>query len=264
MKYLLILALFAVGSFAENFGGIGVTIQSSPDGIQLITVIPGSPAEAVGLKAGDQILSVNGASVKGADVEVAKNLIRGDADTPVLLEVRKADGEIWAGNLQRKGLLVNELAVQDVRNWFQDASALSQEDLWHLASTRGMAGFELQGILQAGKLVQPETEVVPEGISVVYMGSAPRIEISAKPVLPRGGLELAGFDAKTIRIGLRTSGMTEIKLLDLNGIQVQAWNRDAGAGVLSLSWNGNALARGAYTLTARQGSLASSWEVVLP
>lgn len=70
-----------------NFGGVGMEIGIRNDQIVVIAPLKGNPAEAVGLKAGDQILKVNGTSTSGMDVDSAVKLIRGDVGTVVTLSI---------------------------------------------------------------------------------------------------------------------------------------------------------------------------------
>ena len=90
-------SLLNVGGQAE---GIGVQVQLQPvdpkstasctaigNGCELAVVqpIPGSPAEAAGVAAGDVIAAVNGTSLDGKTVDQATALIKGPKDTSVTI-----------------------------------------------------------------------------------------------------------------------------------------------------------------------------------
>jgi hypothetical protein len=266
MRLVTLISLLAVAAFAENFGGIGVTIESSKLGIQLVSVIPGSPAEVAGLVAGDQVISVDGKSIQGLPLDAAKELIRGQANSPVLLEVVKGtDGEVWAGSLVRRGLEVQTVNSQDLNSWYGSESALSPQKVWEYAENKKSAGYDLHGVLQYGRLVDAngEADVATQDISTIYMGATPAIHSAPKPVMNNSSIGFLGFDRHSIQIKLENSGATRISLMDLKGSQVASWNRDVSVGALTLSWNGAALPVGSYTLKASQGSAASSWEVQL-
>ena len=47
---------------AERTGGLGVQIEEHEDGVRVVMVVPGSPADAAGLEAGDIIVEVDGTS----------------------------------------------------------------------------------------------------------------------------------------------------------------------------------------------------------
>lgn len=71
--------------------GIGIRMQQDERTKQLFVVnaIENSPALKAGIRAGDQILAINGKTTTGLDVETASNQIRGRAGTPVTLRLRR-------------------------------------------------------------------------------------------------------------------------------------------------------------------------------
>jgi hypothetical protein len=74
----LLLALSAVFSFAgESFGGIGISILATGEGVRVVEVIPGSPAAEAGIETGDRITAVDGVALAGNDIEASKDALRG-------------------------------------------------------------------------------------------------------------------------------------------------------------------------------------------
>lgn len=73
-----------------SFGGIGVTIERRDDALLVVSVLPGTPAEAAGLQPGDRLLAADGQSLEGATTEQAVNRIRGKPDTDVRVKVSRA------------------------------------------------------------------------------------------------------------------------------------------------------------------------------
>ena len=76
-----------------SFSGVGVSFQIISDTVNIIEIVPGGPAETVGLKPGDKILSANGINLTGTNAtteKVYKNL-RGPKGTQVKLEVKRAN-----------------------------------------------------------------------------------------------------------------------------------------------------------------------------
>lgn len=65
--------------------GIGVVISRQRRGLEIITVVPGTPADKAGLRSGDLLLQVNNEPVDDLDVAAAARKIRGDAGTTVKL-----------------------------------------------------------------------------------------------------------------------------------------------------------------------------------
>ncbi len=73
------------------FGGVGVSFQILSDTVKVIEVVPGGPAEMVGLQPGDMILEADGKTLHGAKVrnqDVFKHL-RGKEGTKVSLKVKR-------------------------------------------------------------------------------------------------------------------------------------------------------------------------------
>ena len=75
------------------FEGIGAQVTLTDAGLTVIAPIPGAPAEAAGIRAGDLILAVDGASVTGLTLIEAVNLIRGPGGSEVTLLIRHADSD---------------------------------------------------------------------------------------------------------------------------------------------------------------------------
>lgn len=73
------------------FDGIGARVTLTDAGLTVISPIPGAPAEAAGIRAGDIILAVDGAPIDRLTLIEAVNLIRGPRGTDVILLVRHAD-----------------------------------------------------------------------------------------------------------------------------------------------------------------------------
>jgi carboxyl-terminal processing protease len=76
---------------AGTFGGIGVTMGFKDDKVTIMSVLEGTPGEKVGLKVGDEIMSVDGTPVTEYQPEEVAMHIRGDAGTEVKLLIHRAD-----------------------------------------------------------------------------------------------------------------------------------------------------------------------------
>ncbi|MBE6637218.1 MAG: S41 family peptidase [Ruminococcaceae bacterium] len=74
--------------------GINVITDSEAKTIEIISVIPESPAEVAGLCGGDFIVAVDGTSVAEIGYYAAVNLIAGEKDTSVTLTVRRGEEEL--------------------------------------------------------------------------------------------------------------------------------------------------------------------------
>ncbi|KAB7666059.1 S41 family peptidase [Bacillus sp. B1-b2] len=71
----------------SSFEGIGAEISIDQEKIIIVSPIKGSPAEKAGIKPLDEIISVNGESVSGKDLNDVINEIRGEKGTKVELEI---------------------------------------------------------------------------------------------------------------------------------------------------------------------------------
>lgn len=75
-----------------SFSGVGVSFQIVNDTVNVVEVIPGGPAEKVGVLAGDMIISANGTNLTGKEItqeDVFKTL-RGEKGTKVILEIKRS------------------------------------------------------------------------------------------------------------------------------------------------------------------------------
>ncbi len=75
-----------------QFGGIGVVMGFDELGVHVISVMPGTPSEAAGLKVGDRIVAVNGEATADILPENVAVTIRGEAGTEVVLTIDR-EGE---------------------------------------------------------------------------------------------------------------------------------------------------------------------------
>jgi carboxyl-terminal processing protease len=73
-----------------SFGGIGMEVDGKSSILTVVSTLPGTPAQAAGIKSGDQILMINGTTTEGVDVNTAVDEIRGPAGTVVTLSVMRA------------------------------------------------------------------------------------------------------------------------------------------------------------------------------
>ncbi|MFT6399503.1 MAG: C-terminal processing protease CtpA/Prc [Bradymonadia bacterium] len=89
-----------------EFGGIGVRLGGGCSGVHIESIQDGMPAQASGLLAGDVILAVDGMALAGSNMVDVVGAIRGDAGTLVQMEVRGADGELRAIEVERVSMVV--------------------------------------------------------------------------------------------------------------------------------------------------------------
>ena len=95
-------------STLEGFVGIGITMQETADGVQIVEVIRYSSAEEAGLQAGDVILAVDGTDAAGMTSTEIAALLRGEEGTNVSVTVRRQDREVTVTCTRRQ---VNQVYV---------------------------------------------------------------------------------------------------------------------------------------------------------
>ena len=111
-----------------DFEGIGAVLNMFDDDTVIVTgILPGSPAEAVGLVAGDRILSVSGEPVRGTTLEVLVSHIRGEAGTIVALDVLHQDGTTKNLEITRGKVAIPTIATQTVSQVRQVAKKVTEK-----------------------------------------------------------------------------------------------------------------------------------------
>ena len=72
-----------------EFGGLGIEVGMEAGVVKVISPIDGSPAEEVGVKAGDYIVKINGTQVQGKTLSEAVDLMRGPVGSEIEITVRR-------------------------------------------------------------------------------------------------------------------------------------------------------------------------------
>jgi len=74
-----------------EYEGIGAYVDTTGDYLTIISPMDGSPAEKAGLKAGDQIVKVDGEDMTGIDGSLVLRKVLGPAGSDVTLTIQRAD-----------------------------------------------------------------------------------------------------------------------------------------------------------------------------
>jgi len=85
-----------------NFVGLGVELKAASDGLLVVHVIPGSPAERSGIRAGDHLVGVGGRSIGGMGVDEAAQLLQGPEGSLVTLAILRAPSPARAVTVRRE------------------------------------------------------------------------------------------------------------------------------------------------------------------
>lgn len=113
-------AYFTPDEFQKNqqflsgrFAGIGVTVKPKDGKVLVIDVLPSSPAQQAGVKAGDVISAIDGGSVDGLSVNQVSDKIRGKPDTQVKVTVQRA-GKSMNFDLTRRDITAPSVRSKDI------------------------------------------------------------------------------------------------------------------------------------------------------
>ncbi len=83
----------ATSQLSGDYEGIGAYVDTQGEYLTIISPIEGSPAEAAGLKPGDQIIAIDGVDMTGTAPEEARQKVLGPAGTTVKLTVARKGQE---------------------------------------------------------------------------------------------------------------------------------------------------------------------------
>lgn len=100
-----------------EYEGIGAYVDTSGDYLTIVSPIEGSPAEAAGLKPGDQIVAIDGVDMTGVSPEQARQKVLGPAGSTVTLSIaRKGQEEPLEFVLTRAKIVVPSVTSKMLEN----------------------------------------------------------------------------------------------------------------------------------------------------
>lgn len=254
-----------------QFGGIGAEIGIRKDVLTIIAPLAGSPAERVGLKAGDKVLKINATSTADLTLEEAVGLIRGEVGTKVTLTIARdsLDDGIKDFTITRDVIIIptvnSEARADDVfyirlHNFNENAPQefrqalvkyLGSQDHRIILDLRGNPGGFLDAAVQIASWFIPAGEPVArekfaDGSEVVYRSTGHRL-LEKTPVvvlIDQGSASAAEILAGALRdvngiklVGEKTFGKGSVQQVDnLHGgaslkITVAKWLTPKGASI---------------------------------
>ena len=136
-----------VDSLEGKLTGVGIEIAIVKNVLTVVAPLEGTPAEAAGIKAGDQILAIDGQTAEGITTSQASSKIRGEAGTTVVLHIRHKDGKEEDISIVRQ-----EISVPAVRSELVDDGRIGYIRLSRFDSdaatevNRALQSFDLNGL----------------------------------------------------------------------------------------------------------------------
>ncbi|NLG32308.1 MAG: S41 family peptidase [Syntrophomonadaceae bacterium] len=160
-----------------NFVGVGIYINGGSDGVQVLSVIKGSPAEKAGLKRNDVIVAADKTTLVGVDSDKAMKILRGEVGSTVVLKVKR-DGEILCFDVIREKIEVptvhpemldKEMAYLGIDDFGQrtigelekgvESLQKAKADNW-IVDLRGNPGWYLESAIDVAGIFLGEAPVV--------------------------------------------------------------------------------------------------------
>ena len=163
-----------------QFGGIGV-VMGFEDGVNIISVMPGTPGEAAGLRVGDKIQAVDGTPVEDLGPEEVALHIRGKAGTEVVLTICRSGEEPKDYVITRDNIHVRTAAGQMLSenigyiriSSFAENTAQEFQETYDELTKEGMKGMVIDLRANPGGFIKTCVDIaqqlVPKGpvVSVV-------------------------------------------------------------------------------------------------
>ena len=172
-----------------NFVGLGVELKAEAGKLRIVRVLPGSPAQEGGLRAGDWILAVGNQTILGLTTEQAADLLQGPegslADLTVQTpgqpprQVRLRRRRVEVPSIEQARIADPELGVAYVKlACFQKTTARDLEAvLWNLYR-QGMRSLIVDVRGNPGGLLSTAVEVadkfIDQGVIVSTRGRSPQ------------------------------------------------------------------------------------------
>ncbi|MEW6028173.1 MAG: S41 family peptidase [Chloroflexota bacterium] len=93
-------------SLAGEYEGIGAYVDTDGEWMTIISPIPGSPAEAAGLRSGDAIIAVDGEDMTGVNPESVRQRVLGPAGTTITLTIQRGTDEPFDVKITRARITI--------------------------------------------------------------------------------------------------------------------------------------------------------------
>jgi len=196
-------------STSGSYAGIGVEVAPGKDGVSIVRRMANSPAERVGIQAGDVIVRIDEMAVDPADIDAAIARMRGSEGSPIHLTIRRGlSSPLLDFSVERAQVQLQSVAAEMLTpefgylrlTSFTDSTASELERavarLVHRSGGARLKGFVIDlrnnpgGVLDAA--VQAADDFLDRGIIVSAEGRTreARFRMEAKPGDISGGATL--------------------------------------------------------------------------
>ena len=232
---------------AESFGGVGIQLGVMDGKIIVIAPIIGAPAHRAGVKAGDEIVSVDNTNVRGMNFDRAINMIQGKPGTRVILGIQRNEHkevlyfeiirELITANSAQAYIIADNIGYIGLSQFNQKAGEAISKALKEFAG-QNVKGIVLDLRNNPGGLLEEAVNVaehfVPKGPIVhiehknkriqSYLSETPKLGIPLVVLVNEGSASASEIVAGAIQdtksgtiIGTKTFGKGTVQnLLPLN------------------------------------------------
>ena len=90
----------------DTYDGIGAWVDTTRDYLTIVSPMPGSPAEKVGLRTGDKIIAIDGEDMTGVDGELVRKRVLGPAGSTVTLTILRTGQDPFDVEITRAAITV--------------------------------------------------------------------------------------------------------------------------------------------------------------
>lgn len=165
-----------------QYGGIGALIRTKDDYVVIAEPYENSPAAKSDLRAGDQIIEVEGKSTKGKTTSDIVKVLKGTPNSPVKLKIQRPGvdepiekeiirEEIKVDNVPYYGMINDHIGYIKLTGFTRDAGREVKDALNSLKSNEGLSGVILDLRSNPGGLLREAINIVnvfvEKGIDIV-------------------------------------------------------------------------------------------------
>ena len=166
---------------STQYGGIGATISSRDGKVVVAEPYQGFPAQKADIRAGDELLEINGVALKGKSNEQVSSMLKGSKGTPVKLlvqrpgkpgsiEVNLVREEIRQDNVPYYGMLADNVGYIKLDKFLEN-SAQEVKDALSELKKNNLNGLVLDLRYNGGGILQEAVKIVnlfvDKGVTVV-------------------------------------------------------------------------------------------------
>ena len=248
----------------ETFNGIGISVIPSSDGVLVNEVIPGTPASESKILMGDEIIAVDGESLKGKTIWESVEKLRGQRNKPLEITF-VSNGDTLSTTIRRTQITVKKLDSEGIEAWYGNKAEFNNWELEHYANETENSK-RLVAVLHNGSLVRSGESIAAKSLDGIYVEkddeSIPKLE--SANLIKSSSVIVVGLNRMVVMFELKCAGRAVVSIMDADGAVVaKLVSEDAQPGLNSLKWNSQNVPSGRYMVTIEHNGSVGGKNVVL-